>query len=69
MQDLGPAKQVADEAEESKRNKINAVLSVGFAVVAMVFYALSSGIIQIEVRESCEHCQGETAGKTRENHH
>ena len=57
---------MADEAEESRKNKINAVLSVGFAVVAMVFYALSSGIIRIDVeeRESCEHCQGETAGKT-----
>ncbi len=57
-----------NEAEESRRNKINAVISVGFAVVTMVFYAMSSGIVQIEIdeRESCENCQ--TAGNTGETH-
>jgi hypothetical protein len=52
---------VKQEVEESRTNRINAVLSVGFAVVAMVFYALSSGIIFIEVeeRQSCEDCQNQ----------
>lgn len=50
-QDLAPANKALDEAAESRRTKINAALSIGFALVSMLFYSLSSGIISLEVKE------------------
>ena len=45
----------SEAADGSRSNQINAVLSVGFAIVAMVFYALSSGLVTIEIKDQAEH--------------
>ncbi|XP_028416482.1 metaxin-1-like [Dendronephthya gigantea] len=60
--ELRAPNELKSEEENSRKNKINAVISVGFAVLSMVFYALSNGIVHVD-----EIGWGKRTGKTTQN--